>query len=158
MKKTVLWFILVLLFSTTICSAAVTRDDFAINGIQLLEDQRTDIIIKIGHSKKEITDDNRKPPMTYLIYPGIRFGTDNTSKQIVYMQIDTRDYQTKRGITVGGTNYKVIQEYGEPERQTIKGHRYYIYHLESDPMCRLIFDMSQGYVSRIIFSRLADIP
>ncbi|MPN59057.1 hypothetical protein SDC9_206775 [bioreactor metagenome] len=158
MKKRILWLILPLLLWTAVCSAAVSQADFSMGEISLFSHKDIDIIEKFGHAKKQMTDDQRQPPLDYFIYPGIRFGIVQPTGEIAFMSVDTGAYQTVRGIKVGGTVYKVVKEYGEPERQTIKGHRYYVYRLESDPTYRLMFDMSEGYVSRIILTKLSDLP
>ena len=96
--------------------------------------------------------------MTYLTYTNLQIWLNRKSGQIVYLKIEDRDTQTARGVKVGATSYKVIKEYGQPQKQMIKGHMYYIYRLNAADSYRLLFDLTEGYVNRIILTHLPDNP
>lgn len=135
---------------------AITQDDFEVKGINLLTSTYDDVIAKLGKPSKQKVDEEGEK-LTYLTYGGMHIWTAGDGK-ISYMRIDGNDYQTKRGVRVGGTAYKVVKEYGEPQKQIIRGHSYYIYKLDPLDKNRLIFDMSEGYVSQVIFTRMLDNP
>lgn len=156
--KVVFLLIVILLCTTGAGSAAINTADLTINGISLLKSNYADVIAKFGYSKKQIADTKYQPPVHHLIYSGIRIGVKDKEGPVVLLQIDAGRYQTSRGVKIGGTAYKVIKEYGQPDQQTINGHRYFIYRSDSVPEQRLIFDMSEGYVTKIIMTSLEDIP
>ena len=157
-KKICIALLGIIIMLTGICSAAVTQEDFTVNGVNFVTGNYEDVIAHFGAPHKKRVEDQDDPPMTYLTYTNLTIWLNNRSGQIVYLKMEDRDAQTARGVKVGGTSYKVIKEYGQPERQKIKGHMYYIYHLNADDQYRLLFDLTEGYVSRIIFTNLPDNP
>lgn len=159
MKKQFFLLVLAVIFFThSVCSAGIPKEDFLINEIDFINNTYEDVLVKLGPPKRQTTDEKGEPPLNYLTYPGLRVWTFIDTNKIAFILVDNNQFQTKRGIRVGGTSYKVIKEYGDPERQTIKGHRYFIYKTDSSPEKRLIFDMSEGYVSRIIITSLPNMP
>nr|WP_092072497.1 hypothetical protein [Dendrosporobacter quercicolus]NSL48511.1 hypothetical protein [Dendrosporobacter quercicolus DSM 1736]SDM42966.1 hypothetical protein SAMN04488502_104220 [Dendrosporobacter quercicolus] len=156
--KVVFLLIVLLLCNAAAVSAAISAVDLAVNEIRPAASSYADVIAKFGYSKKQIVDTKHQPPVTYLIYSGLRIGLSGQEGPVAVLQLDTGQYQTSRGVKIGATAYKVIKEYGQPDQQIINGHRYFIYQLESAPEQRLIFDMSEGYVTKIIMTSLTDIP
>jgi hypothetical protein len=135
------------------CSAALTQADFTIRGVNLLTDKYGDVIRKLGEPRQKI-DGPQDIPQTYLLYSGLRVSMLNDSQRIAFIRIDGRDISTKRDVKVGATPYKVVKEYGTPEEQELGGHIYYIYRLNPGSEDCIAFDLSEGYVSRIILTRL----
>ena len=154
--RRILLILLLVLAPVTVGFASIDQDDFTINGVNLLTSNYDDVITKLGKPSKQKSDEQGEK-LTYLTYGGLHIWTAGDG-QISYMRIDGSDYQTKRGVKVGGTPYKVVKEYGQPLKQTIHGHSYYIYKVDVQAKDRLIFDMSEGYVSQIIFTRVVDNP
>lgn len=159
MKIKICFVLLILIMVlSSVCFAAITQDDFTLNGVNLVNSKYDDVIAKIGVPKKKTFDEQGEQPRTYLTYSGLQVWMDNKSGQLAYMKADGNDYQTTRGIKVGGTPYKIIKEYGEPQKQKIKGHLYYIYKMNPESAYRLVFDMTEGFVSKIILTSLPDNP
>ncbi|NLP40796.1 MAG: hypothetical protein GX348_01115 [Veillonellaceae bacterium] len=151
---TVITLIVVLTMLLTPCLAAVTHDDFTVKGINLLSSNYDSIVAKLGEPKKKINEEYGQPPLTHLSYPGLKISVISESGQIVHMVIDNGDYQTKRGVKVGATPYKITKAYGKPYKTVLRGHVYYIYDTEPAGANRLIFDMTEGYASKIIYTTM----
>lgn len=143
-----------LIILITPCLAAVTQSDFTVKGINLLSSNYDNIVAKFGEPKKKINEDQGQPPLTHLSYPGLKISVVTESGRIVHMVIDNGDYQTNRGVKVGATPYKVTKAYGQPNKNVLRGHVYYIYDTEPAGANRLIFDMTEGYASKIIFTSM----
>lgn len=168
MNKKIVFFLLLIsfLFSST-ALAALTQEDFTLYtikdssaplaGVNLVSGGYKELIAKMGEPKKQ-TEDSGEQPVLYIIYPNLHLSLQSQTDKITYLRFDGKDYQTQRGIKVGGTAYKVIKEYGQPEKQLVKGHMYYIYTWDEKPAYRLVFDMSEGYVSRVIYTTLPTLP
>ncbi|MCE5285797.1 MAG: DUF4309 domain-containing protein [Pelosinus sp.] len=148
---------ILLVMGVNLCFADVNTTDFTFNGINILTGSYQDIMTKLGEPKKKIVDETGSPAFTYLSYPNIHIQTYNDSGKIAFVKIEDRDYKTARGIAIGSTPYKVVKEYGQPEKLNI-GHIYYVYKLADAAGYRLMFDMTDGYVTRIIFTNLTDKP
>ena len=148
---TVMVFLFILI---TPCLAALTQNDFTVKGINLLSSNYDDIILKLGEPKNKINEEQGQPPLTHLAYRGFKISVVSDSGQIVHMVIDNGDYQTNRGVKVGATPYKITKAYGQPYKTVLRGHVYYIYDTEPAGANRLIFDMTEGYASKIIFTNM----
>jgi hypothetical protein len=147
---------IMLLMGVNLCFAEVKASDFTFNGVDILTGSYDDIITKMGQPKRKTADETGSPAFTYLVYRDIYIQANTDTGKITYIKIEDRAYKTVRGIAVGSTPYKVVKEYGQPEKVNIKGHIYYVYKLMDTAGYRLMFDMSDGYVSRILFTNLKD--
>lgn len=134
------------------CFASVCQQDFTINGINL-NDKYEKIIQVMGKPTKQIEDEGQLS-LIHLSYPGLKISVKNKEGKIVYIMADTADYQTHRGVKIGATPYKVMKAYGQPAKAIIKGHIYYIYDTDPQSGDRLVFDMTNGYVSKIILTNM----
>lgn len=146
------------LMNMQICLAGVIQDDFTVKGVNLFSSRYEDVIAKLGKPHKEKVEEEGKPAYTYLTYPGLSIWTVNETKGIVYMRIEGYDQQTKRGLKVGATTQKIIKEYGQPQKQNIHGHMYYVYPITGEVNGRLLFDMTDGYAGQIIFTAVPNLP
>lgn len=144
----------ILLISINVCFAAITVNDLTINGITLLSSKYDDVLAKLGEPKRKSVDEEGQPPLTHLAYAGFHASLVTPSGQVVYMMIDSNDYSTVRGVKIGATPYKVVKAYGQPQKSIIEGHVYYIYNTEPASESHLVFDMTAGYVSKIIITNL----
>lgn len=158
LKKLFFTLLLALTIPYTICLANLTQDDFTINGVNLITSSYDDVITTLGEPAKKTVDQQGEPALTYLTYKGLRVWTVNNSGQVAYILADGRDYETHRGIKIGATPYKVTKEYGDPLKENIRNHVYYVYKLNPTSGHRLYFDMTEGYVSRMIFTSLPTSP
>lgn len=151
-------FLLLFLVGSQVCFAEVTKDDFTVDGVNLFASKYEDVLAQLGKPYKEKVEEQGQPAYTYLTYPGLSLWTVNETKKLVYMKIEGYERHTKRGVTIGGTAHKIIKEYGQPQKQSLRGHMYYVYTLHGDVKGRLLFDMTDGYVGNIIFSALPNVP
>jgi hypothetical protein len=142
----------------SLCFAEVNAADFTFNSVDVLTGKYEDIIAKMGEPKRKAVDETGSPALTYLLYRNIHIETYNDSGKIAYIKIEDRDFKTVRGVAIGSTPYKLVKEYGQSEKVNLNGHIYYVYKLADTACTRLLFDMTNGYVSRIIFSNLSDKP
>lgn len=156
--KVVLILNILLILGSNLCFAEVKSADFAVNGINIITGKYEDILTTMGEPKRKTVDEEGNPAFTYLTYRNMHIQTYNASGKIAYIKIEDRDYKTARGIAIGSTPYKVVKEYGQPHKENLRGHIYYIYKLPDNPAYRLLFDMTDGFLSRIIFTNLADKP
>lgn len=167
-KKIVTVLALLVLFLTNTVFAALQQEDFTLQkleerqkssliGVNLVTSTLADITGYMGEPKKK-TEDSSEDPVIDMAYSNLHLSIYSQSNKMIALRFDGREYQTLRGIKVGATSYKVIKEYGQPDKQMIKGHIYYIYKWEQDPKYRLVFDLSDGYVSRVIYTTLPYLP
>lgn len=156
--KSFLFLLICGLLNMQICLAGVVQDDFTVNGVNLFSSRYEDVIAKLGKPYREKIEEEGKPAYTYLTYPGLSIWTVNETKSIVYMRIEGNDQQTKRGLKVGATAHKIIQEYGPPQKQNIRGHMYYVYPITENVNGRLLFDMTDGYAGQIILTAMPNLP
>lgn len=155
MKKIIVFLACVLLLiNANSCLAAITQEDLAVNGVRLLSSRYEDVLAKFGEPKRKSADENGQPPLTHLAYAGFHASVVSDTGKLVYMMVDNSDYSTIRGVKVGATPYKVIQAYGQPQKMNLRGHIYYVYNTEPAGDTHLIFDMTEGYASKIIFTNL----
>lgn len=153
-KKVSITVMTMLIILITPCLAAVTHNDFTVNGINLLSSNSDNVVAKLGEPKKKLNEDHGQLPLTHLSYPGLKISAVSNSGEIVNMVIDNGDYKTNRGVKVGATPYKVTKAYGQPIKTILRGHVYYIYDTDPVGLNRLIFDMTEGYASKIIFTKM----
>lgn len=145
-----------LIMGMNICFGNVETKDFSFQGLNILSAKDEDIIAKMGEPKRKNVDDIGNPALTHLLYRNTYIKVYNDTGKIAYIKIEDRDYKTVRGISVGATPYKVVKEYGQPEKVNVNGHIYYVYKLTDVIGYRLMFDMTDGFVGRIIFTNLKE--
>ncbi|MPL68031.1 hypothetical protein SDC9_13735 [bioreactor metagenome] len=153
-KKICFMVVAVLILVMATCFAAVTPADFTVRGISLGSSSYDDIVANLGEPKKKFEDEQGQLSLTHLSYPGLKIAVVSEGGPVVYMLIDNGDYKTQRGVKVGATPSKLTKEYGQPQKSMINGHVYYIYDTEPVSKSRLIFDMTDGYASKIIFTSM----
>lgn len=145
---------LMLFLLSTNCFAAINSSDFSVNGISLVSSKYEDVLAKLGQPKNKFDDDQGQTPLTHMSYRGLKISVAKDTGHVVYMMIDNSEYQTQRGVMVGTTPYKITKLYGNPQKTVIKGHIYYIYNTEPECANRILFDMTDGYVSKIILTSM----
>lgn len=145
---------LFLFFLSTNCFAAINPSDFDVNGISLGSSKYEDVLTKLGEPKSKFDDDQGQMVLTHMSYRGLKISVAQDSGRIVYMMIDNSEFKTQRGVKVGATPYIVTKLYGTPQKTIINGHVYYVYNTEQESSNHLLFDMTEGYVTKIIFTSM----
>ena len=153
MKK-ILLVCLIIIFNLTATSFAMQREvDFSYKKVSLGMSYE-EMVNLIGEPKVQFVTFIGEYAVDEYVYNDVRIDFDLNTKKIVFISIKDKKYENNQGVKIGSTLYKLNKEYGKGEKQIINGKKYYIYQHEQNPDDKLLLDVSNGYVEKIITAEI----
>ena len=153
MKK-ILLVCLIIIFNLTATSFAMQREvDFSYKKVSLGMSYE-EMVNLIGEPKVQFVTFIGEYAVDEYVYNDVRIDFALNTKKIVFISIKDKKYENNQGVKIGSTLYKLKKEYGKGEKQIINGKKYYIYQHEQNPDDKLLLDVSNGYVEKIIIMNL----
>lgn len=114
-----------------------------------------DEMVKImGESQIKLMVFRDEDAVDEYVYKDIRIDFDVNSQKIILISIKDKKYENNKGVKIGATLFKLNKEYGAAQKEIIGGKKYYIYSNSQNNAEKLIFDVTYGYVEKIIITDL----
>lgn len=152
MRKILLFLMLFVAINST-TFAMPEEVDFSYNKLKV--GMSYDEMVKImGESKIKLMTFHDEYAVDEYVYKDIRIDLDVNSKKVVLISIKDKKYENNKGVKIGATLYKLNKEYGVAQKEIIGGKKYYIYSNNQNKEEKLIFDVTYGYVEKIIITDL----
>lgn len=153
LKKILICLSLLLYFASGVFAAEA--GDYRYKGLEI-GNSYDQMVATLGRFRSEISHVEKERILTYYFYGEDRIGIDEETGTIVDIRIGDKSYEAGHGVKIGATLYKLHQAYGKGEKIKLKGKLYYVYPNETDPVQRMMLDVSDGSLQEIRITALAD--
>ncbi len=151
--------ILVFVMSSSIIYAQTKRPydstDYTISGLSNSSDD-AQVLKRLGEPDTVISINAYPLGMQVWFYSGMEIHlvfvpqtVDSISSHILYIQVNSAKYKTRRGLRVCDPVSNVLKLYGKPTEETEEGMWLYFHKDHPERMMGLI--MKNGFVSRMLF-------